>query len=224
MTVTFDYWTDPLCIWAYVAQPKLDHLHERFGDQIAVRTRIVPVFGSVPHRLRSGSWALKGVEGRVAVTARVAREHGPEGCNVDGTVWRTDCPTSSWAAGMAAKGVGLLEERGDIGPRGMSGYLVEMRRRFFEENLNVARRDAQLALAADLGIDPDALAATLDDGSALAALFEDHQDREQQRVQGSPTYVFDGGRTMIYGNFDASVLEATVEAYVKGQQPGGSLC
>ena len=80
----------------------------------------------------------------------------------------------------------------------------------------MARRASRSAL--------EMLASVLDDGSALAALYEDHQDREAHHVQGSPTYVFDGGRTMIYGNFDERVLEAVVDAFVRGQAPGGSRC
>lgn len=224
MSVTFDYWSDPLCIWAYVTQARHDAVLERFGEVVEVRTRLVPVFGSVVHRFREGAWSEAGVEGRVATTARVAAEHGPPGCEVDGSVWRTDCPASSWAPAMAVAGVGLLEEEG-AAPQGSQGrYLRALRCRFFEDNVNMARRAEQLAVARRLDLDPEALAATLDDGRALAALYEDHEAREAQCVQGSPTYVFAGGRTMIYGNFDQDVLFATVQAYLEGEGAGGSRC
>ena len=52
-------------------------------------------------------------------------------------------------------------------------------------------------------------------GLSLLPIFEG-KEREAHKLKGSPTYVFDGGRTMIYGNFDVNVLIATVQAYVDG--------
>ena len=64
----------------------------------------------------------------------------------------------------------------------------------------------------------------LDDGSALAAVCEDHAEKERLRLQGSPTYVFDGGRAVLYGNFDYAILQSTIEELVRGIDPGGSAC
>ena len=93
--VPFDYWSDPLCIWAYVAQEKLDHLLGRYGDALTVRYRVVPVFGSLRHRFSEGSWAADGIEGRVAKTREIAARFGHT--EVSGEVWRVACPESSWS-------------------------------------------------------------------------------------------------------------------------------
>ena len=71
--IVFEYWSDPLCVWAFVAQPKLDRILAESGEHLEVRHHVVPVFGSIPQRFREGSWADQGVEGRVAATRRVAR-------------------------------------------------------------------------------------------------------------------------------------------------------
>ena len=55
-------------------------------------------------------------------------------------------------------------------------------------------------------------------------MCEDHAEKERLRIQGSPTYVFDGGRAMLYGNFDYGILRSTVEELVRGAGPGGSAC
>ena len=218
-----EYWTDPFCVWAFVAEPSLERLCARYEGQIVVRHRIVPVFGSVVRRFATGAWAAKGPAGRAEVTARVAREHRPD-VPVTGQVWIDDPPASSWSAGLAAKAVSLLEEAGEAPDRAAARYLTAMRHRFFVENVNLARREAQLALAEELDLPVAGIEARLDDGRALAALYEDHEDRLAANVSGSPTYLFDGGRTRIYGNFREEVLDATVRTYLEGTLGGGSIC
>lgn len=55
-------------------------------------------------------------------------------------------------------------------------------------------------------------------------LWEDYQEKERLKLQGSPTYVFDHGRAMLYGNFTYGVLHATVEEFLRGLGPEGSAC
>ena len=156
------------------------------------------------------------------MTRRVAEQHGRH--DISGQVWIDDPPASSWASGAAVKGVGLLEADGLAPPGAMAATLQALRRAFFEENQNIGRRSVQLAVAESQGVAAAALEATLDDGRALAALFEDHAAREAQHVVGSPTWVFDGGRAKLYGNFAEDILHETVRALVAGLDVGGSAC
>ena len=82
----------------------------------------------------------------------------------------------------------------------------------------------QLEVAEELGLPRGAIESRLDDGSALAAVCEDQAEKERLHIQGSPTYVFDGGRAMLYGNFDFGILHSTVEELVRGMGPGSSAC
>jgi predicted DsbA family dithiol-disulfide isomerase len=99
-----------------------------------------------------------------------------------------------------------------------------MRQRFFVDNQNVARRSVQLELAEASDVPRAELEARLDDGTGMSRLWEDHARRESLGLRGSPTFVFDGGRAMLYGNFSEAVLNATVEELVKGLVAGGSEC
>lgn len=221
-TLSFEYWSDPLCIWAFVAQPKLDALLRDHGEGLAVDYRVVPVFGSIPWRFREGSWAKAGPEGRRDATARIAQEFGFSG--VTGAAWTLHAPATSWAPGIAIKAVCAMEKDG-LAPVGAGArYLASLRAAFFEHDRNTALRSEQLAVAEALELDRGPLEQRLDDGSALAALWEDDREREAKRIQGSPTYVFDGGRARLYGNFDEQVLRATVRTMLDGMQAGGSAC
>lgn len=218
----FSYWTDPLCIWALVAQDKLNRLLGEWGACLDVEYHVVPVFGSLPWRFSKGPWASGGVPARVAATRKVAEQHG--WTNVSGEVWAKAMPASSWAPGAAIKAVFDLERQGLVPPGAGADYQWRMRLRFFVDERNVAQRGEQLALAEELGLPRGPIEDRLDDGSALAALWEDHQERETQKIQGSPTYVFDGGRAQLYGNFAWGVLHATVEELLRGLEPGCSRC
>lgn len=220
--LSFSHWTDPLCIWAFVAQDQLDRLVTEYGARLAIDYRVVPVFGSIPWRFKSGPWATGGVEGRVHATEKIARTHGhPE---VSGACWQNDCPESSWSPGAAIKAVTALEQAGQVPPGTAGRYQQTLRRFFFVDCKNVARRAVQLEAAEATGIAPAQLEARLDDGSALALLWEDYAEKERLKLQGSPTYVFDNGRAMLYGNFSFGVLHATVEELLRGLGPEGSAC
>jgi predicted DsbA family dithiol-disulfide isomerase len=223
VTVRIDHWSDPLCIWAYVGQSRLDRLLEAWGASVRVHYRVVPVFGSVPWRFTQGSWAAAGPEGRALATARTAARFGAP-AEVDGRVWLDDPPASSWAPGAAIKAVALMEAEGLAPDGAVAAYQVALRRALFEQHRNTARRDVFLDVAGQQALDVDALTARLDDGRAVAALFEDHQERERLGLQGSPTYVFDDGRIALYGNVAEDVLHATVAALVAGDVGGGSRC
>jgi len=218
--VKFSYWSDPLCIWALVAQQKLERVLGELGAHVRVDYRIVPVFGSVPWRFAQGPWAKDGVDGRVLATRKIAEQGGRS--DVSGECWRRAMPASSWAPAAAIKAVFALEDgRGeDAGP----GYQRVLRERFFVHEANIALRTVQLEVAEELGLPRAPIEQRLDDGSALAAVCEDHAEKERLRLQGSPTYVFEGGRAMLYGNFDYGILRSTVEELVRGARPGGSAC
>jgi predicted DsbA family dithiol-disulfide isomerase len=218
-----EYWSDPLCIWAYVAQGRLEGLMAAHGDQIDLRYHIVPVFGSVIARFAAGgAWAAQGPRGRQEATARIAAAQGhPE---VSGAVWVDDCPASSWAPSAAIQGVFLLQARGEVAAGAAEAYQLDLRRTFFVENRNIARRAVWLERAEALGVPRGPLEALVDDGTALARVAQDDQRRQEDRIQGSPTWIFDGGRARLYGNFAPGVLTATVDTLLAGLSPGGSRC
>ncbi len=53
--VVVDYYTDVLCVWAWIAQPRLDKLCSEWREQVTVRYRYVDVFGDAHTKVR-GKW------------------------------------------------------------------------------------------------------------------------------------------------------------------------
>lgn len=220
--LTFSYWSDPLCIWALVAQSKLDRVLAEAGDRLDVDYRIVPVFGSIAWRFAQGPWAKDGVDGRVSATRRIAAQGGRS--DVSGECWRRAMPSSSWAPAAAIKAVFALAREGAVAAEVAPTYQRALRERFFVGETNIALRPVQLEVAEELGLPRAPLESRLDDGSALAAVCEDLAEKERLHIQGSPTYVFDGGRAMLYGNFDFGILRGTIEELLRGVDPGCSAC
>ena len=217
-----EYWLDPLCIWAFVGRDKLDRICGEQGERLDLCTRIVPIFGSLEHRFTQGRWSSEGVPGRVAATARIGRANGhPE---VTGEVWAKDMPSTSWSPGAAFKAVQDMELRGEAKVGTAVAYLRVLQDRFFLANENIARRTVQLREAEALGIDCSRLVRRLDDGTALAQLHEDALDKERLSLRGSPSFVFDDGRTTLYGNFAYGVLRETIAELLAGGDTGATAC
>lgn len=213
--IRFDYWSDPLCIWACVGQKRLDDLMVDRAGVLKAWHRVVIVFDSVPWRFEKGPWKDDGPRGRVEATRNIAMRFGRE--DIDGSIWMRDPPASSWGPGAAVRAAYLAEEQGAAERLTGVTYERTLRERMFVDNLNIARREVQLETAEASGIAPAILEQRLQDGSAMAALAEDQRLKQSLGIQGSPTYVFDNGRAILYGNFPLGILHATVDELVRSE-------
>ncbi len=77
MTVHISYVSDVLCVWAYVAEVRLDEVRKEFGESVELEYRFIPVFGATHHRIAEGRKDRGGYAGfgqhvrKVAETDRV---------------------------------------------------------------------------------------------------------------------------------------------------------
>ena len=46
MTIHISYVSDLLCVWAYVAEARLDELRKEFGESVELEYRFIPIFGA----------------------------------------------------------------------------------------------------------------------------------------------------------------------------------
>ena len=49
--VKVSYFSDILCIWAYIAQARIDAVREKFGDAVRLDQRFCSVFGNTPFKI-----------------------------------------------------------------------------------------------------------------------------------------------------------------------------
>jgi predicted DsbA family dithiol-disulfide isomerase len=216
-TVRIDYFSDVLCIWAYVAQIRLDELRHAFKEQISVRHHFIPVFGHTGHRIGEGWQDKGGFTGFGQHIHKVCADF-PH-VEVNEALWCQQPPCSSGPAHQFLKAVQLLEQQGAISDECLSHCqdrtrfeetTWQLRLAFFRDNRRIDRRRELLSIAEECELPLAAIEQLLDNGQAMAALMRDIELRDEYRIEGSPTYLLNEGRQKLYGNLGYRILEANV--------------
>jgi predicted DsbA family dithiol-disulfide isomerase len=227
MTISIDYFTDVLCIWAYSGQIRIDELQHNLGDDIHLRYHFVPLFAAARQRVDE-QWGDKGgLEAFNRNLHSVASQWDHVSLHPD--VWLKDTPASSSGAHLMLKAVQLLQDRGEIdaGPVADLGgrtcfeeYLWRIRLAFFHNCENVGRRSVLERIAVELGLPVASIRSVVDNGEACAAIYLDDQARQKYQVPGSPTLVLNDGRQLLYGNVGYRIIEANVRELIQNPLHG----
>ncbi len=53
--IHIDYYTDVLCVWAWIAQPRLEELNRQWAGRVTIRHRYLDIFGD-SHRKIATQW------------------------------------------------------------------------------------------------------------------------------------------------------------------------
>jgi len=220
--VTLDYFTDVLCIWAYVAQIRLDELHQQFDQDIQVNEHFITLFGNTEKRIGEG-WKNKGgFDGFNQHVMHVA-EQFPH-LKINPEVWKSCRPTSSANSHLYLKSVQLLVNENKISNSNFQQFIWNIRSAFFKDAADISDIKILRKLAEEISLPIDLIQDKLDSGSAIAALCADMELREQFKLEGSPTYLLDNGRQKLYGNVGYRILEANVQELLERPEGIASWC
>ncbi len=220
--ITLDYFTDVLCIWAYVAQIRLDELHQQFDQDIQVNEHFITLFGNTEKRIGEG-WKNKGgFDGFNQHVMHVA-EQFPH-LKINPNVWKTCRPASSANSHLFLKSVQLLVNENKISAKKFQQLIWNIRSAFFKDALDISDSKILQKLAEELSLPIDLIQHKLDNGLAIAALCSDMEMREQFKLEGSPTYLLDNGRQKLYGNVGYRILEANVQELLERPEGIASWC
>jgi predicted DsbA family dithiol-disulfide isomerase len=211
------YFTDILCVWAYIAQHRVDEVHARFGQKVRWESRFCPVFGDTARKMAT-TWGAKGGYAGFNAHLREAVAAFPE-MHLNPDIWLSVRPASSASPHVFLKAAQLAEHGEDI-EKGAADRLVQaMRRAFFMKALDISARDVQSAVAEEAGIPLAPIAALIADGRAFAALSSDYQDAEAMGIKGSPSFVMNEGRQKLYGNVGYKIIAANLEELLRVPNP-----
>lgn len=225
------YYSDVLCVWAYVAERRLTELRAAHGDRIELSYRFVQIFGHTADKFATG-WAKRGGvagyrEHMGSVTARF--DH----VQLQPDVWVRTIPTSSGPAHVFLKAVQLIcaeelcdstrQDRFD-GRTLIEEAAWQVRLAFFAQARDVSSRSVLLSIADDLGLPQSEVVNRLDDGTAFAALCLDQTHKDRHQVAGSPTWVLNDGRQKLYGNVGYRIVEANVLELLNDDNDQASWC
>ncbi len=214
--VSVHYFSDVLCVWAYIGQARLDELEAAFADAIATDLHFVNIFGEARDKL-ARRWAERGGLTAYAehVRAAVARfDH----VDVHPEVWDKVQPASSLGCHIFLAAVKLVD------PSRFRAATWALRQAFFRDAIDVAERVAQLEVAERLGLDVAAIERELYTGRAHAELARGLDLARTLGVELSPTFVFNEGRQRLAGNVGYRVIEANVRELLRAPDAGHSWC
>lgn len=220
--IAIDCYSDVLCVWAYVAQARIDELRANLGNQVRLNHYYLNLFGCTAHRIGEG-WKDRG--GYPAFS-----DHVLEVCSrfnhleINPAVWRDCRPAGSGNAHLMLKAIQLLEQNAVVDPGTADALAWRIRLAFFRDALDIGDWHVLMELAEAMSIERPQIESVVVDGSALASLARDQELRDQHQIAGSPTYVLDHGRQKLFGNVGYRVIEANVMELLTHPESQGSWC
>lgn len=216
-TVVIDYFTDLLCVWAWVAKKRNDELMSEFGDNILFRYRYMDVFGDVDTKIQT-RWADRGLyQGFADHVKSSAAAYGCEPVNSD--VWDCVRPKSSMTSHLVLKAIEIT-----CGIQAAADFANALRHAFFVDGKDVGRFDVLYSLAGENNIDVSLVEKAINEGGAGASLMGDYQEASRLGLKGSPSYILNEGRQTLYGNVGYRVLKANVVELLRSPKNGASWC
>ena len=221
--VKVSYYSDALCIWAYVAQARIDAVKEKFGDTVRFEYRFCSVFGDTASKIAS-TWRDKGEYAGFNSHLQKVAQQFPH-IQVHPDIWlNTRSPTSTSAHLFMIAVQQWQQEREREGQSGSATSIFDkvmwaFRCAFFRDCRDIARWDIQCEVAEALGVDVEAIEKRIHDGTAFARLATDYQEAEKMGIEGSPSLVLNEGRQKLYGNVGFRIIEANIEEMLR--VPGG---
>jgi len=216
--VAISYFSDILCVWAYIAQIRLDEVTDKFGAEVRVDHKFVSVFGNSAEKIGRG-WADRGgYEGFNRHLTHLAQQFSH--IKLHPNVWLSIRPASSESAHLFVKAVQLAEAQGSVDYGLSAQFAWRLRRAFFEDCRDVAAARVHKEVAEDLRLPLGSVESRIDSGEAFAALVADHQSCAWLKIDGSPTFVLNEGRQKLYGNVGYRVIEANIREMLRTPAAG----
>lgn len=216
-TVPVTYFSDVLCVWAFIAQLRVDEIKSAFDSQVSLELRFCSVFGDTARKIAT-QWDGKGGYDGFNAHLLHAAEKFPE-VTLNPNIWRVVRPASSTGPHLFLKAAQIAEDRGQVSKGTAENAMWAMRSAFFRDARDIARWEVQRQVAAEVDADIGAIKALILDGSAFAALASDYQDANSMGIQGSPTFVLNGGRQKLYGDVGYKIIEANIQELIRDPHP-----
>ncbi|MCW8876554.1 MAG: DsbA family protein [Kangiellaceae bacterium] len=232
LPIHLSYFSDVLCIWAYVGQIRLDELKANYGKQVEVKNHHVTLFGDIHSRIGLGWKDRDGYDGFNQHVLEVASQF-PH-VSVNSQVWKACRPKSSAIPHLFLKAIQLMQEAEEIdnAPKAEYGDKTpfeaidwQIRHAFFHDAIDIANLNNLFKIAEQFKINISGIESLIYDGSAMALLCRDMQLKESKKLDGSPTYLLNESRQKLFGNVGYRIIEANILELLKvGKEGQASWC
>ena len=215
--LAIDYYTDMLCVWAWIAQRRIEELETQWGDRIELAHHCVNVFADTAEKM-ARQWGDRGGYDGFAdhvQASAAAYETAP----VHPDLWRKVRPTTSATAHLILKAAEITDS-----PTTAVSLATAIRHGFFIDARDISQLQVLMEIATEHGLDPEGLNEALISGQAMAALLSDYSASDAQGIKGSPSWVMNEGRQILYGNLGYRILHANVEELLNHPEQEASWC
>ncbi len=175
------------------------------------------VFGDAAAKVAANWNARGGYEGFAEHVRAVAQRFDAPAVHAD--LWTRVRPATSGNAQLVLKATEIVASA-----ESMNCLARAMREAFFIDGRNVGELDVCLEVAQALDVDRASLEAQLTSGKALAALLSDYRLAQEQGIRGSPSWVMNEGRQVLYGNVGYRILNANIEELLRHPEQEASWC
>ena len=220
------YFIDILCIWAYIAQIRIDELKSTFKNQIVINYHFVSVFGDARHKLENRWRDRGGLAGYSNHVQEVVARFNH--LSVHPEVWKNVTPHSSTSSHLFLKAIHLLESKGLVESKGTQSCceraIAALRQAFFQDLQDISHRKVQWSIAEALEFPISQIQAEIDSGAAYAELSRDFQEVKDYNVTVSPTMIFNEGRQRLNGNVGYRVMESNIRELIYNVPGEASWC
>lgn len=229
--IQVDYFSDLLCVWAYIAQIRVDELLKEYGDKVQLNYHFIPIFGCIDKRIGEGWKEKGGFEGYNKHVMEISKDFGH--CEVHPRVWLENVPKSSASCHHFLSSIRLLETNGAVSAERSKDYggktpfeesMWRMRLAFFRDLKNVGDLNVQIELAESLKLPVQDIIDAMENGEAMAKMCCDIELRDQYRIEGSPTYILNSGRQKLYGNVGYKIIDANIREILNRKEDQLSWC
>ncbi|MFO1320842.1 MAG: DsbA family protein [Burkholderiales bacterium] len=216
--------SDILCVWAYVAQVRLDELKANFTDGVMLDTHFVSIFGNARQKLEARWQDKGGLRAYSAHVRQVASQYPHVVVHPD--VWVAGTPTSSLSCHLFLCAVRVAAREGGLpdAMRAPDPVTWAMRRAFFAELADVSDRSVQFGIAETCGVPAAPVEAAIRSGAAYAELSRDLDLARELNVTVSPTLIFNEGRQRLNGNVGYRVIDANLRELLRKPDGEQSWC
>ena len=225
------YFTDILCVWAYLEQIRIDELKSKFDLKVDLDYHFIPIFGSVKTKMKNDWESKGGVKAYSEFVNKISEKF--DHIEIHPDIWVKNTPTTSINSHVFLKAIQILEKNCELSldkcvyDSGRSVFETAMwkiRSAFFKNLVDVSNNARLLEIGEELNLPVHKIQALINNGEAQAAVNDDLMLMRNHDVKGSPTLVFNEGRQVIYGNVGYKVIEANIEELLRVSDDAASWC
>ena len=161
--VKISYFTDVLCVWAYVSQVRMDELRANFKGAVELDCRYFHVFGNVANKMDTVWKERGGLPAYRRHVREIVERFGH--VQLHERTWETDVPKSSMPAHLWLRATRYVESSSRCAPGSGDRAAWALRDAFFRHGRDISQGKVLFEIAELIGLS----AAEIEDAIATGA-------------------------------------------------------